>query len=85
MIISVVLTSRAIFQRMKNYTIYAVSITIRIVLGFLLMSAVWRFNFPPLMVLVIAILNDGNNLLHIAIRKVKFLLVRLSLLLAHTY
>jgi len=31
-IISAVLTSRAIFQRMKNYTIYAVSITIRIVL-----------------------------------------------------
>ncbi|RRT65429.1 hypothetical protein B296_00032891 [Ensete ventricosum] len=30
-IISAVLTSRAIFQRMKNYTIYAVSITIRIV------------------------------------------------------
>ncbi|KAL1805989.1 plasma membrane ATPase 1 [Daucus carota subsp. sativus] len=59
-IISAVLTSRAIFQRMKNYTIYAVSITIRIVLGFLLLSAFWQFNFPPLMVLVIAILNDGT-------------------------
>ncbi|XP_073149160.1 ATPase 10, plasma membrane-type isoform X2 [Henckelia pumila] len=33
-IISAVLTSRAIFQRMKNYTIYAVSITIRIVIHF---------------------------------------------------
>ncbi|KAH9555373.1 hypothetical protein CY35_08G111100 [Sphagnum magellanicum] len=32
-IISAVLTSRAIFQRMKNYTIYAVSITIRIVVS----------------------------------------------------
>nr|XP_017233966.1 PREDICTED: plasma membrane ATPase 1-like isoform X3 [Daucus carota subsp. sativus] len=59
-IISAVLTSRAIFQRMKNYTIYAVSITIRIVLGFLLLSVFWRFNFPPLMVLLIAILNDGT-------------------------
>ncbi|XP_047325440.1 ATPase 11, plasma membrane-type-like [Impatiens glandulifera] len=59
-IISAVLTSRAIFQRMKNYTIYAVSITIRIVLGFLLLSALWKFNFPPFMVLVIAILNDGT-------------------------
>ncbi|KAK4489168.1 hypothetical protein RD792_004962 [Penstemon davidsonii] len=37
-IISAVLTSRAIFQRMKNYT----------------------FDFPPFMVLVIAILNDGT-------------------------
>lgn len=59
-IISAVLTSRAIFQRMKNYTIYAVSITIRIVLGFMLLNILWRFDFPPFMVLVIAILNDGT-------------------------
>ncbi|XP_051123243.1 plasma membrane ATPase 1-like [Andrographis paniculata] len=59
-IISAVLTSRAIFQRMKNYTIYAVSITIRIVLGFLLLALIWRFDFPPFMVLIIAILNDGT-------------------------
>eukprot|EP00262_Sarcandra_glabra_P014208 TRINITY_DN409_c0_g7_i1.p1 TRINITY_DN409_c0_g7~~TRINITY_DN409_c0_g7_i1.p1 ORF type:complete len:959 (+),score=216.61 TRINITY_DN409_c0_g7_i1:338-3214(+) len=59
-IISAVLTSRAIFQRMKNYTIYAVSITIRIVLGFMLLALLWRFDFPPFMVLIIAILNDGT-------------------------
>ncbi|XP_018854468.2 plasma membrane ATPase 1-like [Juglans regia] len=59
-IISAVLTSRAIFQRMKNYTIYAVSITIRIVLGFTLLNIIWKFDFPPFMVLVIAILNDGT-------------------------
>ncbi|ONK73511.1 uncharacterized protein A4U43_C04F32390 [Asparagus officinalis] len=59
-IISAVLTSRAIFQRMKNYTIYAVSITIRIVLGFMLLNVFWKFDFPPFMVLVIAILNDGT-------------------------
>ncbi|CAM6033595.1 unnamed protein product [Sphagnum compactum] len=59
-IISAVLTSRAIFQRMKNYTIYAVSITIRIVLGFLLLALIWKFDFSPFMVLVIAILNDGT-------------------------
>ncbi|XP_027162876.1 plasma membrane ATPase 1-like [Coffea eugenioides] len=59
-IISAVLTSRAIFQRMKNYTIYAVSITIRIVLGFMLLTCIWKFDFPPFMVLVIAILNDGT-------------------------
>ncbi|CAB4269512.1 unnamed protein product [Prunus armeniaca] len=58
-IISAVLTSRAIFQRMKNYTIYAVSITIRIVLGFMLLAVFWKFDFPPFMVLVIAVLNDG--------------------------
>ncbi|KAF3963544.1 hypothetical protein CMV_012070 [Castanea mollissima] len=59
-IISAILTSRAIFQRMKNYTIYAVSITIRIVLGFMLLTLFWEFDFPPFMVLVIAILNDGT-------------------------
>uniref|UniRef100_A0A453PWI8 Cation-transporting P-type ATPase N-terminal domain-containing protein n=1 Tax=Aegilops tauschii subsp. strangulata TaxID=200361 RepID=A0A453PWI8_AEGTS len=59
-IVSAVLTSRAIFQRMKNYTIYAVSITIRIVLGFMLVALLWKFDFAPFMVLVIAILNDGT-------------------------
>nr|KJB70022.1 hypothetical protein B456_011G053900 [Gossypium raimondii] len=59
-IISAVLTSRAIFQRMKNYTIYAVSITIRIVLGFVLLALIWEYDFPPFMVLIIAILNDGT-------------------------
>ncbi|KAG5569410.1 hypothetical protein H5410_059176 [Solanum commersonii] len=59
-IISAVLTSRAIFQRMKNYTIYAVSITIRVVMGFMLIALIWEFDFPPFMVLIIAILNDGT-------------------------
>ncbi|KAJ8452847.1 hypothetical protein Cgig2_014610 [Carnegiea gigantea] len=59
-IISAVLTSRAIFQRMKNYTIYAVSITIRIVLGFMLIALIWKFDFAPFMVLIIAVLNDGT-------------------------
>ncbi|XP_028114812.1 plasma membrane ATPase 4-like [Camellia sinensis] len=59
-IISAVLTSRAIFQRMKNYTIYAVSITLRIVFGFLLIALIWKFDFSPFMVLIIAILNDGT-------------------------
>ncbi|KAL9244720.1 hypothetical protein vseg_018463 [Gypsophila vaccaria] len=59
-IISAVLTSRAIFQRMKNYTIYAVSITIRIVMGFMLIALIWKFDFSPFMVLIIAVLNDGT-------------------------
>ncbi|KAJ6408598.1 hypothetical protein OIU84_011849 [Salix udensis] len=59
-IISAVLTSRAIFQRMKNYTIYVVSITIRILLGFLLVALIWKFDFSAFMVLIIAILNDGT-------------------------
>ncbi|CAI0427855.1 unnamed protein product [Linum tenue] len=49
-IISAVLTSRAIFQRMKNYTIYAVSITF----GFMLIALIWKFDFSPFMVLISA-------------------------------
>ncbi|KAL7224803.1 hypothetical protein ACSBR1_026145 [Camellia fascicularis] len=48
-IISAVLTSRAIFQRMKNYTF-----------GFMLIALIWKFDFSPFMVLIIAILNDGT-------------------------
>eukprot|EP00271_Cylindrocystis_brebissonii_P000407 TRINITY_DN104_c0_g1_i1.p1 TRINITY_DN104_c0_g1~~TRINITY_DN104_c0_g1_i1.p1 ORF type:complete len:955 (+),score=166.82 TRINITY_DN104_c0_g1_i1:328-3192(+) len=61
-IIHAVITSRCIFQRMKNYTIYAVTITVRIVLGFLLVALIWKFDFSPFMTLIIAILNDGTIL-----------------------
>ncbi|KAH9670582.1 ATPase 11 plasma membrane-type-related [Citrus sinensis] len=47
-IITAVLISRAIFQRMRNY-----------MFAFRLLALIWQFNFPPLMVLIIAILNDG--------------------------
>ncbi|KAJ0603658.1 putative P-type H(+)-exporting transporter [Helianthus annuus] len=32
-------------------------ITIRIVLGFMLLALIWKFDFPPFMVLIIVILN----------------------------
>lgn len=59
-IVSAVLTSRAIFQRIKNYTIYVIAINNHIVLGFLLLATIWKFDFSPFMVLVIAVLNDGT-------------------------
>ncbi|KAJ8497313.1 hypothetical protein OPV22_007865 [Ensete ventricosum] len=77
-IISAVLTSRAIFQRMKNYTIYAVSITIRIVLGFMLIALIWKFDFSPFMVLIIAILNDGTIMTISKDRKLTSSLINLS-------
>lgn len=30
-------------------------------LGFMLLTVFWEFDFPPFMVLVIAILNDGKS------------------------
>jgi H+-transporting ATPase len=52
--------SRIIFQRMRNYAVYACAVTIRIVVCFALMAFIWQFNFPPFMVLIIAVLNDGT-------------------------
>ncbi|KAG6864223.1 hypothetical protein C0991_011260 [Blastosporella zonata] len=52
--------SRQIFQRMRNYAIYACAVTIRIVVCFAILAFAYKFDFPPFMVLLIAVLNDGT-------------------------
>lgn len=52
--------SRVIFQRMRNYSIYACAVTIRIVVCFAVLAFAYKFDFPPFMVLIIALLNDGT-------------------------
>jgi len=52
--------SRIIFQRMRNYSIYACAVTIRIVVCFAILAFAYKFDFPPFMILVIALLNDGT-------------------------
>jgi H+-transporting ATPase len=52
--------SRVIFQRMRNYSIYACAVTIRIVVCFAVLAFSYKFDFPPFMVLIIALLNDGT-------------------------
>jgi H+-transporting ATPase len=47
---------------MRNYSAYTCSITIRVVLCFSIMCFAWKFDFPPFMVLILAILNDGTIL-----------------------
>ena len=59
-IVHAIRQSRIIFQRMRNYAIYACSITIRIVVCFSILAFTYKFDFPPFMVLVIALLNDGT-------------------------
>ncbi|KAF9913719.1 plasma membrane H+-ATPase [Lobosporangium transversale] len=61
-IIDAILGSRQIFQRMRNYSAYTCSITIRVVLTFSIMCFAWKFDFPPFMILILAILNDGTIL-----------------------
>ncbi|KAJ6450310.1 hypothetical protein C8R47DRAFT_1261546 [Mycena vitilis] len=52
--------SRIIFQRMRNYAIYACAVTIRIVVCFAILAFTYKFDFPPFMILIIALLNDGT-------------------------
>ncbi|KAJ7368999.1 hypothetical protein DFH08DRAFT_763110 [Mycena albidolilacea] len=52
--------SRIIFQRMRNYAIYACAVTIRIVVCFAILAFAYKFDFPPFMILIIALLNDGT-------------------------
>ncbi|CEJ04832.1 Putative Plasma membrane (H) ATPase [Rhizopus microsporus] len=60
-IIEAIIGSRQIFQRMRNYSIYTCSVTIRVVVGFAILCFAFQFNFPPFMVLILAILNDGER------------------------
>ncbi|GAA5807596.1 hypothetical protein MFLAVUS_000961 [Mucor flavus] len=59
-IIEAIIGSRQIFQRMRNYSIYTCSVTIRVVVGFAILVFAFKFNFPPFMILILAILNDGT-------------------------
>ncbi|GBG30539.1 Plasma membrane ATPase [Hondaea fermentalgiana] len=61
-IIHAIIGSRKIFQRMKNYAMYACATTVRIVTTFGLLCVAFQFSFPPFMVLIIAYLNDGTIL-----------------------
>ncbi|KAF7722255.1 plasma membrane H+-ATPase [Apophysomyces ossiformis] len=59
-IVEAIIGSRQIFQRMRNYSIYTCSVTIRVVVGFAILCFVFEYDFPPFMVLILAILNDGT-------------------------
>ncbi|CAO3636887.1 unnamed protein product [Cunninghamella echinulata] len=59
-IIEALIHSRQIFQRMRNYSIYTCSVTIRVVVGFAIMCFAFQFDFPPFLVLILAVLNDGT-------------------------
>eukprot|EP00871_Galdieria_phlegrea_P003618 jgi/Galph1/4257/GphlegSOOS_G2885.1 len=59
-IIDAIIGSRQIFQRMKNYSMYACSVTVRIVVTFSISVWGFRFNIPPFMILILAYLNDGT-------------------------
>ena len=54
--------SRKIFERMKNYSPYTISVTVCVVLTFSVLTFAYDWYFPTVMVLIIAILNGGTIL-----------------------
>ncbi|KAL6068416.1 Plasma membrane ATPase, variant 2 [Balamuthia mandrillaris] len=61
-IVDAIFGSRKIFQRMRNYTIYSVSSTVRIVLTFTILTLAYDFYFPTILIAILAVLNDGTIL-----------------------
>lgn len=48
--------------RMKNYTTYAIATTIRIVFLFSILTIAFDFYFPVVLIVIMAVLNDGTIL-----------------------
>jgi H+-transporting ATPase len=61
-IITAIRMSREIFLRMKNYAMYSIAMTVRIVFTFGILTVAWNWYFPTLLVVILAILNDGTIL-----------------------
>lgn len=61
-IIDAMVGSRKIFERMRNYAMYSVSTTVRIVLTFSVLTFGWNFYFPTIAIVLITIFNDGTIL-----------------------
>lgn len=53
MIIDAIIGARKIFQRMKNYAIYSVASTIRIVLLFSVLTIAWNFLYPTILMVIL--------------------------------
>eukprot|EP01121_Diplochlamys_sp_Union-15-3_P021993 TRINITY_DN9227_c0_g1_i4.p1 TRINITY_DN9227_c0_g1~~TRINITY_DN9227_c0_g1_i4.p1 ORF type:complete len:1054 (+),score=237.95 TRINITY_DN9227_c0_g1_i4:87-3248(+) len=54
--------ARKIFQRMKNYCMYSISMCMRIVLTFGILTIAWNWYYPTIAVVFLAIINDGTML-----------------------
>ncbi|CAE6451946.1 unnamed protein product [Rhizoctonia solani] len=59
-IVHAICGSRQIFQHMRNYAIYAYTVTTRIVVYFTILAFAYQFEFPPFMVLITTLLNNGT-------------------------
>ncbi|KAJ3080554.1 hypothetical protein HK100_010116, partial [Physocladia obscura] len=61
-IVDGVKTSRAIFQRMRSYALYRIASTIHFLLFFFVSICAYGFSLPPILIILIAVLNDAATL-----------------------
>ena len=59
-IVTAILKARRIFQRMQSYALFATTTTVRIVITFSILIFAWRYDHPPFLILILALLNDGT-------------------------
>ena len=58
-IVAAVIGARKIFQRMTTYAKYAVAMTFRICFSFGLLSVIFNWYFPTILIVLLAVFNDG--------------------------
>jgi H+-transporting ATPase len=58
-IVDAIIGSRKIFQRMKSYCIYSISMAVRTVIVFVILTTVYDWYFPTIGIAILAVLNDG--------------------------
>jgi len=59
-IVDATIGARKIFQRMRNYAIYSVTTCVRVVTTFGILTLAYGFYFPTIVIVILAILNDGT-------------------------
>ncbi|XP_063934471.1 uncharacterized protein LOC135146240 [Zophobas morio] len=58
-IVEAIIGARKIFQRMKSYAKYTVAMTFRICFTFGHLTVIYNWNFPTILIVLLAIFNDG--------------------------
>lgn len=58
-IVDGIITSRAIFQRMRSYALYRITSTIHFLLFFFFIILILNWKLPAILLILIAILNDA--------------------------
>ncbi|OLY77928.1 putative cation-transporting ATPase [Smittium mucronatum] len=61
-IIDGILTSRAIFQRMRSYALYRITSTVHFLLFFFTITLIMRWQMDPILLILIAVLNDAATI-----------------------